>query len=301
LTCPTSSAHDAQKVKVWLGFGLVCVAAGLSLGAQQPVFRSGVDSVAIWVTVNGPDGRLVLDLERDDFRIVDDGVPAPVTTFSNEIQTITAVLMMDMSPSMQGRMRWMREAGGHFVDALAGADRAAIGSFGFEIAVNPNLTGDKSVLYRVLREELWPGGGSWVWQGIDAGMTALAQEKGRRVVVAVTDGDNVSWDGVDDGHLKRRGTAEGFVVYAVSADRHGLSGAIKDVALETGGGFVEIGDDEDLSAAMVRVVEELRHQYLLGFAPRVLDGKPHKLSIQMRDSRLKARGPRSYVAAAKGQ
>ena len=62
LTCPTSSAHDAQKVKVWLGFGLVCVAAGLSLGAQQPVFRSGVDSVAIWVTVNGPDGRLVLDL-----------------------------------------------------------------------------------------------------------------------------------------------------------------------------------------------------------------------------------------------
>jgi hypothetical protein len=193
----------------------------------------------------------------------------------------------------------MRKAAGHFVDALEGADRAAIGSFGFEIAVNPNLTAEKAVLHRVLREELWPGGGSWVWEGIDVGMTALALEKGRRVVVAVTDGDNNAWDGVDDGHLKRRGTAEGFVVYAVSADRHGLSGAIKDVALETGGGFVEIGDDENLSAAMERVVDELRHQYLLGFTPRVLDGKPHKLSIQMKDPRLKARGPRSYVP--KGQ
>jgi VWFA-related protein len=276
-------------------------AAGVSIAGQQPVFRSAVDSVAIWVTVNGPDGRLVPDLQRDDFRILDDGVSVPVTVFSNEIQTITAVLMMDMSPSMQGRVGWMRDAAGHFVDALAGADRAAIGSFGFEIVVNPNLTAEKSVLHRVLREELWPGGGSWVWEGIDAGMTALAREKGRRVVVALTDGDNVSWDGADDGHLKRRGTVDGFVVYAVSVNRHGLSRAIKEVALETGGGFVEIGDDENLSAAMDRVVEELRHQYLLGFAPRALDGKPHKLSIEMKAPGMKARGPRSYVAAGKGQ
>jgi hypothetical protein len=128
-------------------------------------------------------------------------------------------------------------------------------------------------------------------------MTALARENGRRVVVAVTDGDNVSWDGPDAGQVKRRGTAEGFMVYAVSADRHGLSGAIKDVALETGGGFVEIADDENLAVAMDRVVEELRHQYLLGFAPRVLDGKAHKLSIHMKDTRMKGRGPRSYLAA----
>lgn len=280
----------------------VLVASGLSLGGQQPVFRSSVDSVAIWVTVNGPDGRLVPDLQRDDFRILDDGVPAPVTVFSNEIQTITAILMMDMSPSMQGRLHWMRQAADHFVDALAGADRAAIGSFGNEIVVNPNLTAEKAVLHRVLREELWPGGNSWVWQGIDVGMTALAREKGRRVVVALTDGDNKTFGwGVDDGHLKRRGTAEGFVVYAVSVNKHGLSGAIKELALETGGGFVEIGDDENLTAAMERVVEELRRQYLLGFAPRVLDGKPHRLTIQMRDSGMKARGPRSYVAAPKGQ
>lgn len=285
----------------WRSVWLVVLAGGLSIGAQQPVFRSSVDSVAIWVTVNGPDGRLVPDLQRDDFRILDDGVAVPVTVFSNEIQTITAVLMMDMSPSMYGRVQWMRAAAGHFVDALAGADRAAIGSFGFEIVVNPNLTGEKTVLKRVLREELWPGGGSWVWQGIDAGMTALAREKGRRVVVAVTDGDNVAYEGVDDGHLKRRGTAEGFVVYAVSANRHGLSGAIKEVALETGGGFVEIGDDEHLPAAMERVVEELRRQYLLGFAPRVLDGRPHRLSIQMGDARMKARAPRSYVAVPRGK
>ena len=288
-------------MKSWRSLWPVLFAAGLSLGAQEPVFRTGVDSVAIWATVNGPDGRLVPDLQRDDFRILDDGVPVPVAVFSNEIQTITAVLMMDMSPSMQGRVRWMREAGGHFVDALAGTDRAAIGSFGSEIVVNPNLTAEKAVLHRVLREELWPGGGSWVWEGIDAGMTALAAEKGRRVVVALTEGDNRSYGGVDDGHLKRRGTAEGFVVYAVSVNKHGLSGAIKEVALETGGGFVEVGDDENLSAAMDRVVEELRHQYLLGFAPRVMDGKPHRLAIQMRDSRMKARGPRSYVAVQRGR
>ena len=51
-------------------------------------------------------------------------------------------------------------------------DRAQIGTFGEEIAISPHLTGDKEMLRRVLRNELWPMGGTPIWNALDAAMSA---------------------------------------------------------------------------------------------------------------------------------
>src|SRR5688572_18736001 len=46
---------------------LAMTASGQSADQQQPPFRSGTKTVAVYATVNENDGRLVPDLTRDDF------------------------------------------------------------------------------------------------------------------------------------------------------------------------------------------------------------------------------------------
>jgi len=54
--------------------------------------------------------------------------------------------------------------------------------------LSPWLTADKTVLGRVLREEVWPGGNTPLWSATRAAMSSIAAEPGRRVVLTLTDG-----------------------------------------------------------------------------------------------------------------
>jgi hypothetical protein len=47
------------------------------------------------------------------------------------------------------------------------------------------------------------------------------------------------------------------------------------------------------------VVEELRHQYVLGFTPPKADGKMHDVSIDVKGSGMTVRARKSYRAPGK--
>ena len=142
-------------------------------GAQEGRFRTSVETVSIYATVSDADGRLVPDLVKEDFTVLDNGAPRDITLFSNETQPITVVVMLDMSGSMFSRFVRLRTSTISFVDALQPRDRAQIGTFGEEIAISPHLTGDKQLLKRVLNTELWPNGPTPIWNALDQAMTAL--------------------------------------------------------------------------------------------------------------------------------
>ena len=169
---------------------LCAVLLSVDAGARQSqqVFRAGVDTVSIYATVRSSDGHLVTDLTRDDFEIKDDGVIREVTNFSREIVPITVVMLLDMSGSQEAGVTWLRKGAAAFVNRMLAADRARIGTFGIEIALSPRLTSDQVYLHRVLREEIWPGGNTPLWEAMDLGMSSIASEQGRRVILALTDG-----------------------------------------------------------------------------------------------------------------
>ena len=151
---------------------------GLSLAAQQPVFRAGAQTVSVYATVRDREGHLVPGLTQADFQVLDDGRPAKITTFSNDVMPATLALMLDMSTSMIGEQLRVRDAALRFVDALLPADRVRIGTFGDEVALSPWLTSDKAILGRVLREEVWPGGNTPLWSAMRAAMSSIATEPG---------------------------------------------------------------------------------------------------------------------------
>jgi Ca-activated chloride channel homolog len=270
---------------------------------SAPQFKTGTETVMIYATVKDGSGRLVPDLTRDDFRVIDNGKPTAITTFSSEIQPLTVALLLDMSGSMTARLLRVRESTLHFVDALLPADRVRIGTFGDEIAISPLLTGDKPTLSRVVREELWPGGGTPLWNAIYAAMDSLADESGRRVILLLSDGmDSEPLPGRKGTfkEVRKRATQEGFMLYTI-----GMEGLIASVDLkpdtvklidDTGGGHFVVKDDEDLALTFARVAEELRRQYLIGFSPQVLDGAEHSISVELVQPGMQARHRQSYLA-----
>lgn len=267
---------------------------------QAPTFRADARTVALYVTVQDRDGRLVRDLERGDFQIRDNGRPAAVTQFSNALQPITMVLLLDMSSSMTHRHTQVRDSMLQLVESLRPEDRVRLGTFGEEILFTPYLTSDKEILRRLLHYELWPGGPTPLWNAMELGIGSLDEEPGRRVVLTLTDGSDscrgracTPFDKVEAAALEGE-----VLVYAVGMAGSRLGGDIKRLAERTGGGHFDLAADANLTETFTRVAAELRQQYLIGFTPAVLDGKRHRIEVRMRKPGLTARTRADYLAAA---
>ena len=80
--------------------GAAALAAGLLATTQQPpTFRTGAYTVAVYTTVTDAGGRLVPDLDRDQFEVYDNGKLQKITTFANDIQPITLRMRSNRSRS----------------------------------------------------------------------------------------------------------------------------------------------------------------------------------------------------------
>ncbi|MBA2305582.1 MAG: VWA domain-containing protein [Acidobacteria bacterium] len=288
---------------------------------QPPTFKSGAKTVAVYATATDKDGRLVPNLTREDFEVKDGGKPVPITVFSNEIQPISVVMMLDRSGSMRGNFALVEAAGEAFVRALLPADKARIGSFAEKIQIDPeNFTSDKPELIRVLRTKLQEQGPTPLWNSVDASIATLKSQEGRKVVLVFTDGGdnpgNFKLNNLSFMDIARRSQVADVMVYAIgleSAGRPSLGGGglgggggfggsrpdpgLPAIAGETGGGYFELRRAEDLATTFARVADELHRQYLIGFEPAKLDDKMHKLEVRVGKSGMKIRARREYYAA----
>lgn len=213
---------DRVRYPAWL-IGPLLAAALVVVRAQEPVYRAAVRTVPVYATVIGPDGRLVTDLDRDAFRVFDDGRPQAISLFDNSIQRISIVVMLDMSGSMSGNLGVLRSAAVQMFTRLLPADKARVGSFGNRIVLSPDsFTNDVDALTRALWLDLEPGGPTPLWGAINAAMASLSPLDGRRVVLVLSDGKNTGRrvvNGLPTGptleETTERALTEDYMVYAI--------------------------------------------------------------------------------------
>src|SRR4051812_39734259 len=118
--------------------------------SQQPTFRSGARTVAVYATVAQKDGRLVTDLPRETFEIRDEGKPQSITVFSTDVQPVSVVMMLDHSGSMRGNVGLVEQAAEAFIKNLGPGDTARIGTFAERIVIQPeSFTSDQATLLRI--------------------------------------------------------------------------------------------------------------------------------------------------------
>src|SRR6187549_1917596 len=114
---------NLMRLRVKLIAGAVAILAGVSLCAQQGVFRSGTRVVSIFATVIDAQKRLVPDLTKTDFEILDNEKPQEIQVFVNEVQPITVVVMLDTSASMTGNLALLTNASEQFLIRLQPKDK----------------------------------------------------------------------------------------------------------------------------------------------------------------------------------
>src|SRR5258708_16984400 len=124
----------------------VRAAAVVTATAQRPAFRS--DSEAVWVTatVIDKDGRLVTDLTRGDFEVLDNGVARDITVFRNDTVPFAITILFDVSASMLSNSYPMRQAISEFVARFQPGDRAAIGAIELFTDMSPRFTANAKTL-----------------------------------------------------------------------------------------------------------------------------------------------------------
>jgi Ca-activated chloride channel family protein len=287
-----------------VGAAIIAPAAAQKPQPEQPVFRAGSRvEVPIYATVIDSSGRLVPDLEKSDFTVLDDGKPVELTTFSNAPLPFTAVVMLDTSASMTNNLDLLNRAAEQFLIRLHPTDKAQVGAFNDKIQLSGRFTNDRDELIAAL-DDLQFGNPTRLNDAIAVSLDTLQKIEGRRVVLMFSDGEDTS-SKIGFRTVLERARDEEVMVYAIGLESEYLQGTrmtrtrpsrdLRRIADETGGGYFELKRSAELAPTFTRVAQELRSQYLLGFAPATLDGKLHRLEVRVRPG-VNVRARRSYLA-----
>lgn len=271
-----------------------------------PTFRTTTQIVPLVVTVTDAEKRLVPDLERDNFQVFDNGAPQELTFFQNETTPFTCVVMLDTSASMTNSLDLLKQAAEQFVLRMLPADKCQVGAFNDKIQLSGTFTSDRDDLIGALND-LQFGNPTRLFDAIDTSLDQLKGIEGRRVVLVFTDGDD-TYSKIGGGRVLDRAVAEETMIYAIGLQSDYFNGmrmtrsrpdrSLRKFAEETGGGYFELEKTAELAPTFTRVAQELHSQYVMGFSPKALDGKVHKLEVRVNRTGMTARARKSYIASA---
>ena len=275
------------------------------LAARQPTFKAGTAVVPVYVTVIDTAKRLVPDLVKEDFDILDNGKSTPVVLFDAEVQPITVVVMLDTSGSMTGSIDLLRAAAEQFVFRLLPQDKGRIGAFNDKIEFtsdSPPIATPSSARSATSTSGTRPA----LRRGGRLPRRAEAV-LGPEVVLVFTDGDD-TYSKVGMGHVLDRARVEEVMIYAIGLQSDYFNGqqrmrtrpdrGLKKLAEETGGGYFELKDTDELGPTFTRVAQELHSQSRWVHARDRRQGPQARRAVKKPG--MSARARRSYQAPGSG-
>jgi Ca-activated chloride channel homolog len=278
-----------------------------SVFGQQATFKAGTSIVPVLTTVTDTQGRLVPNLEQEDFTVLDNGKPQSIVLFQNETQPFTVVVMLDFSFSMTTHLDLLKQATEQFILRMLPMDKGQVGAFSDKIQFSGDFTNDRDDLVAALKD-LQFGNPTRLYDAIDASIDLLTEVEGRKIVLVFTDGDDTaSKKGMGD--VLDRAKATETMVYAIGLESEFPIGpgrmqrtrpdrGLRKLADETGGGYFELKKTTELAPTFTRVAQELHSLYTIGFTPPMLDNKEHRLDVRMKQTGQTGRARKSYIASA---
>lgn len=256
---------------------------GGPLAAQAPVpqatFSARVDAVRVDVDVRRGN-RPVASLTAADFDILDNGVRQRAELVSPSALPLNVVLALDGSASLDAREReHLTAAGRRVVDALRGADTAALVTFAERVAIRSTFTDDAARL-RTLLAAPTPAGDTALYDAAHVAMLLGASAPGRPIVILFSDGEDtaslLTGDTVVD--TARR---TGAVVCVVALGEPGP--VLPRLAEVTGGVFIKETSLDRVAARFGEILESFRHRYLVSFTPTGVPREGwHSLTVRVK-------------------
>lgn len=275
--------------------------------AQQddgPVFRAGVDLVTVAAVVRDKQGKVAEGLTRDDFTVFDNGQPRRIVEFQADAQApISVGLLIDGSGSMRQTAAASRRVGEILLSLLnPESDDVSLMSFDTRLLRLCEFTSDFEQLRRGLGDvETW--GASSIYDAIAGGAGVVdAHTQKRRALLVVTDGTD-NWSSYSPDEVARIAGTIDVPVYVLdvtvaapgSTDARSVGGSLGDIALATGGEYYAADTETRQARALGRILDDLRHQYLIAFEPSA-DAGLRRLDVRTRRPSLRVRARQWYSA-----
>ena len=152
------------------------------------VIRVNTTLITIPVSVMDRDGRYVPNLQKEEFRIWEDGVEQDVAFFQSVDKPFSVVLMLDTSPSTQFRLEDIQDAAISFVNQLRNDDKVMVVSFNDDIRILSEFTTDRRKLERAI-DHARTDDGTRLYDAVDMVINQqLSRVQGRKAIVLFTDG-----------------------------------------------------------------------------------------------------------------
>ena len=291
---------------------------------QKPIV-STTGLVHLVATVVDKHHNFITDLDKNEFKVIENGVPQDIRFFSRETDLpLRIALLLDTSNSIRPRFDFEKDAAIDFLDKVIrrNKDLAFLMTFDNEPEVIQDYTGDIALLSSAIRDQR-AGGGTALNDAICLASEKLQHAppvKGqdsdvRRVIVVISDGnDNLSDHALSeaiDASIRSESA-----VFAVSTNTDWLAiddarkpskyalaegdRILKQFADQTGGTAFFPYRVDDLAQSFLDIGTELRSQYFIAYSPAdpPPGGQYRRIDVETTRKGLIVRTRKGYFAAA---
>jgi len=269
--------------------------AGVTIAVDVPI-------VTLDVVATTQRGDIIPGLRKENFRILDDGVPQTITNFSPTEAPITMVVLMQFSGNSYG---WFAYYAKYWADALfpnlQPKDWVALETFDMKTRLEVDFTQNKDEIRNAIYRLYFPGfSESNVFDAILETTERLKDVNGKKSILLLASGvDTFSKHTLDQTMKQLRGSD--VTIFCVGLGKtwtnyletHGYRGSnlnylqaenqLRTFAAETGGYAWFPQFDGEIPDIFRSVAAFLRHQYSLSYSPSngAKDGKFHKLKVEL--------------------
>jgi VWFA-related protein len=269
--------------------------------------------VNVYAIAKDGKGDYVRDLRAEEMRLYENGRPQSIERFNAERKPLRVALVLDTSLSMRGdKIDEAKRAALEFLGVLQPGDQAMVLAFSDRVEVLHEMTPDREALEKAIRSVV-PRGGTALYDAIWTAAERLASLDSRQVLVLLSDGRDEAASGLEPGSLHTfdealdRALRSEAMIFTIglggalardakrlesdakaAADemdfygRRPLATILREFSDSTGGRAVFTASAGRVRRAFEEVAEDLRHQYLLAYAPddRRHDGSWREIRVQ---------------------
>lgn len=273
---------------------------------EDEVVKVDTEAVNVLFTAQDKNRRLLLDLKSEDLRVLENGQPQQIVSFSRQVDLpLSLAIMIDTSGSQERTLPEEKSAAISFLEAVIrpAKDEVSVISFTGETTLEQGMTSNLTRLRRAVDRVQFVAPSGYIGGGVVtnggtvpgtppisgtnqavAASTAIwdaiwvtseevlgpAPEKTRRAIILLSDGVNTYGRKKLDDAVQAAQKAEA-VIYSIGIGDNFYQGVdegtLRKISERTGGRAYFPRDEAELRLAFKQIQEEMRSQYLLSYEP----------------------------------
>jgi VWFA-related protein len=279
-------------------------------GLPDYSLKVNVPLVNVDVLVTSKSGQFIPGLKKENFRVLEDGVPQSVANFNVSQAPITAVLLVEFASTNYVFMVQALQASYAFANTLKKDDWVAVAYYDMQPHIIVDFTQDKKAVYGALNQLRIPGFAETnLFDALYDTLDRLDRVEGKKYVVLVTTGIDTFSKLTLDKIMKKIKDTKDVTIFPVSVGfivreycethrcgyTHGMGIPVNNMdylqgdnemrtfAAMTGGRAYFPRFEGELPELFGDISSDIRNQYSLSYHPSntKLDGTYRKLKVQV--------------------